>query len=140
MKKFISRSEQETIAFADEFAQKLNSGTVLALSGDLGAGKTAFTKGVAKSLGVKNRITSPTFVFMKVYNTKHSEIKKLIHIDAYRLTSEKELESIGAAEYLGEPGTLTIVEWPENIKNFLPQSSQNLKLKYINENTREINY
>ncbi len=91
------------------------------LSGDLGAGKTSLIKGIAVGLGIKQKITSPTFTLMNVYEigNKKLEIKKLIHIDTYRLKDEKELLEIGVEDYLGRPDTICAIEWPEKISGLL---------------------
>lgn len=140
MKRIITQSEQETFNFASNFAKNLKGGEILCLIGDLGAGKTTFTKGIAHGLNLKKNVTSPTFVFMKVYDLKKDKIKKMVHIDAYRIKSENDIEAIGALEYFGEPDTITIIEWADNIKKLLPPGCQFIKLSSLNENTREINF
>ena len=139
MNKIITNSEQETFDWAKNFAQKLKGGEIIGLIGDLGAGKTVFTKGLAYGLGVKNTVTSPTFVIMKIYKigNQKSEIKNLVHIDAYRLKSACDLTAIGADEYFKRKDTVTIIEWPENIKKCLPEKTIYIKFK-IQENTRTI--
>ena len=134
MNKIITNSEQETFDWAKNFAQKLKGGEVIGLIGDLGAGKTVFAKGLADGLGVKNTVTSPTFVIMKVYEIKNKElrIKNLAHIDAYRLKSERDIVAIGADEYFERKDTVTVIEWPENIKKCLPKN-----IIYININIKE---
>ena len=99
------------------------------LSGELGAGKTSLVKGIAKGLGIKHEITSPTFTLMNVYKlrTENSELRTLIHIDTYRLKDEKELLEIGVEDYLGKPNTICVIEWPEKISNLL----KNYKTKNI---------
>ena len=91
------------------------------LSGELGAGKTSLVKGLAAGLGVKNKITSPTFALMNLYEigNKKLEIKHFVHIDTYRLKDEKELLEIGAEDYLGQPDTICAIEWPEKIADLL---------------------
>jgi tRNA threonylcarbamoyladenosine biosynthesis protein TsaE len=119
--KITTNTEKETIEFAKELAKNLKGGEIIGLIGDLGAGKTVFSKGLAKGLGIKDMITSPTYVVMKVYDVpKHQSIKKLCHIDAYRLGSENDIEAIGAPEYLERKDTVTIIEWPDKIKKILP--------------------
>ena len=118
--KIISKNEQDTINFALDLAKKLPGGTVLGLVGDLGAGKTTFTKGLAQGLGVKQNVNSPTFVLMKIYPVRgHKTIKHLVHIDAYRLTSAADLEAIGAQDWLGREDTVAVVEWADLIRDFL---------------------
>lgn len=114
-------SEQETFALSHKVATKLKGGDILTLSGDLGAGKTTFTKGLAESLGITKNVTSPTFAIMNVYHLPQEKngIKTLVHIDAYRLESPEEILTIGAEDYLGEPNVLSVIEWPEKIQPVL---------------------
>ena len=113
----ITNSEKETFDFAKSFAKKLKGGEVIGLIGDLGAGKTIFTKGLAAGLGVKQNITSPTFVLMKIYKIRNpkSEIRNLAHLDAYRIKSPQDITAIGAEEYFNRPDTVTIIEWADKI-------------------------
>jgi len=132
--KIITHSEKETYNFAKDFSNKLNGGEVLLLIGDLGSGKTAFTKGLAKGLKIKNTITSPTFVLMKVYSGK----KQLIHIDAYRLNSGQDLEAIGALDYFGDPEWITVIEWAERVKDVWPKNKVVIEFKVKSDKEREI--
>ena len=113
-------------AWAAELATKLPAGTVLALEGDLGAGKTTFTQGLARGLGVKVMVNSPTFVLLKIYKTKVKKFKKLIHLDAYRLNSGADLTAIGWQDYL-RPENLVVVEWADRVAAVLPKNSLILK-------------
>ena len=140
--KFISFSEKETFDFAKQYAGKLKGGEVIGLIGNLGAGKTAFSKGLAAGLGVKNRVTSPTFVLMKVYKASSSPkttINSLVHIDAYRLKSAGDILAIGVEEYMHRNDVVTVIEWADRIKKILPKKAKILKLKIIGD-SREINY
>lgn len=135
---FTSTSEQETYDFAKKFAAALKGGEIIGLVGDLGAGKTVFTKGLAAGLGVKQTIISPTFVIMKVYKANHPKIKHFVHIDAYRLQSAQNLTAIGADEYFNKPDTVMIIEWADLIKEALPITA---KLFFIaNQLKRIIKY
>lgn len=140
MSKIILKSNNKTKEFAAQYAHNLIGGEVLALSGDLGAGKTTFTQGLAEGLGVKDKITSPTFVLMKQYKvTSHqSLVTSLVHIDAYRMQDEMDALSIGLTDYFNKPDTVTVIEWPENIIKILPNNTIWINFKHINENTREI--
>lgn len=122
---------------------KTNEAVVLALSGELGAGKTTLTQEFAKHLGIKESIVSPTFVIMKIYNINnnsdyHLNFKKLIHIDAYRLDSSNELLKIGWREIIKSKDNLIIIEWPERVSDIIPSGIVNVKLNHIDEETREI--
>ncbi len=124
-------SEVETLALAKKIATKLNGGEIVTLSGDLGTGKTTFTKGLAKALGITQTITSPTFAIMNVYELPEpiNEIKTLVHIDAYRLESPAEIITVGAEDYLGEPDTLCVIEWPQKIQAVL-DNYETIDLKF----------
>ncbi len=110
---------------------------IVGLYGDLGAGKTHFVKAVAKELGVKTKVNSPTFVIMKRYKLKN---KNLIHIDAYRLKNEKEILNLGWKEMIGNPENIIFLEWPENIKKALPKKYFKVKIKHLEGEEREISY
>ena len=103
---FISNSVEDTFALAKSIADKLNGGEVILLSGNLGAGKTTFTKGLAKSLGVEDVVTSPTFTFMKEYSGR----VRLYHFDMYRAVDEDELYELGLNDYLYQGG-VCVIEW-----------------------------
>ena len=114
-------TEKEMISFGTEFAKTLKGGDIVLLEGNLGAGKTIFTKGIAKYLGIKKAITSPTFTLMNIYKVLRpkSSVLCLTHIDTYRLDNEKDLVEIGVEDYLGKSDTVCLIEWPEKIKNLL---------------------
>jgi len=116
MKKIVTKNEKETFDFAKEYLKTLKGGDIVGLVGNLGAGKTVFSKGIASGLGIKEEITSPTFVYMKIYDVNnHSTIKKLCHIDAYRIEDEHIIVNIGALEYFNNPNVLTIIEWVDKV-------------------------
>jgi tRNA threonylcarbamoyladenosine biosynthesis protein TsaE len=139
MVKIITHTEKETIKFADRLAKQLQGGEIIGLVGDLGAGKTVFVKGLAKSLGIKKTITSPTFVLMKIYSLsrKQKKIKNLVHIDAYRLVNPEDIITIGANEYWQKPDTVTVIEWADKIKKILPRQTKFIRFK-IKKESREI--
>jgi len=122
-----------------KFSKSLTGGTTLGLVGNLGAGKTVFTKGLAAGLGLKKNITSPTFVLMKIYPVKLKTIKFLVHIDAYRIKTTHDLITIGADEYFNRPDTVVIIEWANKIKKILPKKTKFIKIS-INKTSRIINY
>jgi len=132
----INNISKEIIKYIEsESSQKA---TVLALHGNLGAGKTTLTQNISKQLGVDNTVNSPTFVIQKRYEVDNSCFKSLIHIDAYRIESIKEMENLGFDKYLENKDNLIIIEWPENIKELLPDDSINLYLGHVGEEVREI--
>lgn len=116
MTKKITKTEQQTIALAKLLSRDFQGGEVLGLIGDLGAGKTIFTKGLAQGLGIKQNINSPTFVLMKVYPVKRGKIKNFVHIDAYRINNYQALVAIGADDYFYDPESVVVVEWADRVK------------------------
>ena len=135
-KEFISNSVEETFFIAKEIENCLCVGDVLVLSGDLGAGKTTFTKCLAKCLGVKEEITSPTFTFVNEY---FSGKYPLYHFDMYRVEDEEEALEIGVLDYFkarDKQQGLCIIEWAENIKNLLPQHKK-IIIEKIDANSRK---
>jgi tRNA threonylcarbamoyladenosine biosynthesis protein TsaE len=137
--KIITLNELETWQAGFDFAKNLNTGTTLALYGNLGAGKTKFLQGLAKGLGVKDIVNSPTFNILKTYSVGGNKtIKRFCHIDAYRLDSEKDLITLGIDEFISDPGTVTAIEWAEKIKNIWPENTLEIKLKVLTEIKREL--
>ncbi len=117
---------------------------VVALKGDLGAGKTTLTKKVAHVLGIKGAITSPTFVIEKIYGLPKKgttgQYSRFIHIDAYRLKNSIELDALGWHRIVNDPQNLIFIEWPENVKDALPENALWVELKHVNETVREISW
>lgn len=102
--------------FAAEFAASLKGGELIGLIGELGAGKTTFVQTVARELGIKNTVRSPTFILMQVFDVPGktgSKLRRLCHVDAYRFAQEEELYTIGFADYAGKPDTVCLVEWAD---------------------------
>ena len=147
MTKIITKSTEETKEWAKKYAQGLQGGEVISLIGDLGAGKTTFSQGLADGLGVKQNVNSPTYVIMKIYPINHTikneelRIKNLVHIDAYRLKSAVDLEAIGALEYFGREDTIVLIEWADKIKKVLTSQLKPIIFEFqIENNIRKINY
>ena len=130
---FISRSAEDTLNFAKEYAATLSRGDVVLLNGDMGAGKTVFAKGVALGLGIEDEVTSPTYAYMNDY------YGKLYHYDCYRLKSGAQAEGLGLTDYFYGDG-VCLIEWSENIADVLPEKTRTVSIKKIDENTREIDY
>ena len=134
----ILTSVAETQKFAKEFLTKLGTNNVIALDGSLGAGKTTFVQGLAESLGIKRRVLSPTFVFLRSYKLENQNFAVFHHFDLYRCKRLEEVRSTGLEEILLDKNCLIAIEWPEVAKEILPENAVWLKFKKINENSREI--
>lgn len=128
----ICRNEKETFKLAKKFAKTLKGGEIVLFYGDLGAGKTTFTKGVAKALKIKEPITSPTFTIVNEY---HSGKIDLYHFDMYRLEDESEAFEIGIKDYFNKNG-ICLIEWPERIINLLPKHYIKVNIDKLDDNTR----
>ena len=113
---FISKSEQDTINFAKDFAKNLKKGNIVVLTGDLGSGKTKFTQGILEYFGLENEISSPTFT---IVNEHHAKDINIYHFDVYRLEDVDEFYAIGGEDYF-ENG-ISIIEWGEILENILPK-------------------
>lgn len=114
---------------------------VIALSGDLGAGKTAFVKELAKHVGIQEEITSPTFVIMKSYPViNHPPLRTLTHIDAYRIEADDEMRVLGFAEMLQDCNRLICIEWPEKIASLVPENAIRVSITLNSDGTRTIAY
>lgn len=132
MKKvYISKSYKETQELAYRIGSKINEPMVFLLDGDLGAGKTTFTQGLAKGLDITKTVSSPTFTIMKNYNGR----MKLNHIDAYRLESLH--QDLGLDELIGEDG-VTVIEWAAFVEELFPEEYLKISIKRLSENKREI--
>jgi len=132
--------EAVAVSFALSLLPKESGATLVTLSGDLGAGKTTFTQAVARALGVMDRVTSPTFVLQKSYNLENAVFKKLVHIDAYRLESGKDLVPLTFADTLADASTLVMLEWPEMVVNGLPPVDVAVTLVAEADSSRSISY
>ena len=161
MKEIISRSIKETQNIASDWLGSLEpvadvasagggEATVVALNGHLGSGKTTFTQAVARTLGIGENITSPTFVIMKIYEIPvddkkdaaktGSQFKRLVHIDAYRLERGEELGALDFEDVVADPGNLVLIEWAENVKDGLPDGVEKIDFEYVGENERKIRF
>lgn len=130
---FISSSREQTEAFACEYAKTLKRGDIVLLDGDMGAGKTVFSKGVAKGLGIQEEVTSPTYAYMNDYDGR------LFHYDCYRIESVEQAESLGLADYF-DMGGICLIEWAQNIAPLIPKNAKRVCIKKLDENRREITY
>ena len=132
--------EAEAREFVSALHPKQDSATLVTLSGNLGAGKTAFTQAVARSLGALEPVTSPTFVLAKSYDLSGKEFSKLVHIDAYRLTEGQDLKALDFAHTLEDPQTLVVLEWPEMVEDGLPHADVAITLAVRSDTERDIAY
>ena len=135
--------QNEAVRFTQTLSPKANNATLVTLSGELGAGKTSFTQGVAKALGVQGSVTSPTFVIEKLYPLEKGAgrgFEQLVHIDAYRFKNKEELRVLGFEELLKNPSTLIFLEWPENILGAFEDVHTNVSIVVHEGGAREITY
>jgi tRNA threonylcarbamoyladenosine biosynthesis protein TsaE len=137
--KFLSKSEKQTRKIGEDLGSKLKKGGIIALHGNLGAGKTVFVKGIARGLGIKDHITSPTFIFWRAYNISKNRLRHFCHVDLYRLPKPGALLNIGIEEYWERDDAVCLIEWAERAKH-LPKSKliYSVKISIIDQNTREI--
>lgn len=130
---FISRSAEQTVDFAREYASSLKGGDVVLLNGEMGAGKTVFAKGVALGLGIDDEILSPTYAYMNDYGGK------LYHYDCYRLSSGAQAEGLGLTDYFYGDG-VCLVEWAQNIADVLPENCKTVTIEKLKGSVRKIIY
>lgn len=135
MKQLLSTSEEETRKIALKLGGEIKTG-VIALTGELGAGKTTFVQGYAKALGIKDKIISPTFVLIRQHKIPDNE-KVLYHIDLYRLEGKIDIKQLGIEE-LFNSNNIIIIEWAEKIEKDLPKKTIKISLKKVTENERLI--
>lgn len=133
MNTFLSESEENTREFAEKYAATLKPYDVVILDGEMGAGKTAFVKGLAKGLGIKEEVTSPTYAYMNDYDGR------LFHYDCYRIESAEQAERMGLADYF-DMGGICVIEWAQNIAPLLPENCKRVTIKKLGGNAREIGY
>ena len=128
-----TRSAKETIQLGDRIGKSLKPNDVVALTGDLGAGKTTLIQGIAKGMGIKNWVTSPTFTIINEFKGRLD----LFHVDLYRIEGLDEIEDIALEEYFHKDG-VTVIEWAEKAGGILPASRINIKIDFESENARKI--
>ena len=131
---FAVQSVEETWRLSAELARELKPGDVLCLEGELGAGKTTFTQGLAHALGVPGRVTSPTFCIVQEHA---GERTLLVHMDLYRLHGEDDVLAIGWEDYLAR-GAILVVEWPERAGSLVPPTARHVSFHHLGEESRRI--
>ena len=137
----LAELETEATNFVGALAPSVQGATLVTLSGELGAGKTAFTKAVANVLGVEETVTSPTFVLEKIYLLPGGHLfKRLIHIDAYRLEKGSDLSPLGFDEFMQDTSNLILLEWPEKVAEMLPVPMARLSLVALSDGSHTISY
>lgn len=130
-------------SFAEEVLSVLpqkDTANIIALSGDLGAGKTTFTQALAKKLGVTEHVVSPTFMIMRAYPVTDNVFTKLVHIDAYRIEDIREMEVLKIPELFTEADTIICIEWPERIEALIPKDAFRIMFTAPNKDVRTITY
>jgi tRNA threonylcarbamoyladenosine biosynthesis protein TsaE len=145
--KTITKSPEETALLAEKILKKIREkrdtiaqgAVILLLSGDLGSGKTTFTQGLARALGISETVTSPTFIIEKIYKLENNtDFDHLIHIDAYRLEGKSEAELLNLETLFADPRSLIAIEWPEYLGADAPKEGIFLSFEFINDKEREI--
>lgn len=158
-KTYITNSKEETKSLGEQLAKKLESGDFLAFYGNLGSGKTTFIQGLAKGLGIKRIIISPTFIIIRTYKlqlktpafvkasagkqkakvkTATQNSKFFYHIDLYRTETKNDFLSVGLDEIIEDKNNIVALEWAEKMRDMLPDKRIELHFKYIDENKREV--
>ncbi|HEY8390680.1 MAG TPA: tRNA (adenosine(37)-N6)-threonylcarbamoyltransferase complex ATPase subunit type 1 TsaE [Clostridia bacterium] len=132
---YTTYGEVQTFDLGVKIAKTLKGGEVITLDGQLGAGKTVFTKGLAHGLGVETPILSPTFVILRQY--KGSELE-LYHFDMYRLESSDEALELGFDEYIGRKTAVTVIEWADKVKDILNNVTHRIKINFVDDLTRTV--
>lgn len=132
---YITKSSKETQNLGLNFAKTLGKGNVICLYGELGSGKTTFVQGLAKGLGIKSRIISPTFIMVRSYSL---EIMNFYHIDLYRVESEEDIRGLGIEEIMNDKNNIVTIEWAQNLKSLMPKKRTDIKFYYEKESTRKI--
>lgn len=139
MEQFVVENLDETKSLAKKISKKIENGMVILLYGDIGAGKTTFTKFLLDFLGVKSVVSSPTFTLLNEYSADFP----IYHFDMYRISSSEELYELGFEDYINSKNSpfiktgLTLIEWPENVKNMLPKDAVSIKIEKLNDTKRK---
>lgn len=142
MATFISHSAAETVAFGERWGREAEAGTVIGLTGDLGAGKTQFVIGLARGLGLTSRVQSPTFALVNEYSGGRLP---LAHLDLYRLDTPEQITGAGLEQYFERPPGVVVIEWCERWPGFAesaagPEGFRHVRISHTDETTRQITY
>ena len=133
-----TKSARETQKLGEKIGRGLKQGTILALSGELGSGKTTFTQGLARGLGIKKRILSPTFVYVRQYPVKRRSLSVFYHVDLYRIKDDSDSHGLGLEEILADPKAVVAIEWADKIKKILPAKRVDFFFQYLSDKERKI--
>lgn len=133
-----SNSSEETRKLGIEFASKIERGDIVLLFGDLGAGKTTFTQGLAKGLGIKDRIMSPTFILQRIHEVPARDNLQLNHIDLYRIDEKTDLKNLGIQDILEDKNAITIIEWAEKLEDYHPKKGYKIYFEHLEIDKRKI--
>jgi tRNA threonylcarbamoyladenosine biosynthesis protein TsaE len=143
MKTYIAEKSKQTQKLGELLAGELKGGEILALEGDLGAGKTTFTQGLLKGLKVKGPYTSPTFLIIKNYKKKfpisNLKFQNIFHIDAYRVKSN-DILNLGWEEIIADKKNIVIIEWADRISKIIPDNAIRIKFEWVDENKRKLKF
>lgn len=133
---YISQSENQTEEIAAKLALTLRRGTVICLNGDLGAGKTVFSRGFARGLGITEPISSPTYTIVQEYKLAGKGF--LYHLDLYRISNSVSALAFGVDEFLNDNNSIALVEWPERITGIIPPGAITVNIRHLSDSQREI--
>lgn len=138
----ITNNFLETVKVGEEIGKKIKKGTIFALHGNLGSGKTTFVQGLARGLKIDKKIISPTFIIVRKYElpaTRQApQPRDFYHIDLYRVESENDIKGLGLEEILNYPTNIVAIEWPEKIEKLLPKTKTDLFFEYLQDDKRSI--
>ncbi|MBE6379979.1 MAG: tRNA (adenosine(37)-N6)-threonylcarbamoyltransferase complex ATPase subunit type 1 TsaE [Lentisphaerae bacterium] len=132
-----THSREASESFGEQLARTLPPGSVIAMHGDLGAGKTVIARGFARGLGISEAVSSPTYTIVQEYDIPDSD-QRFYHLDLYRIADEHAALGFGVDEFLSDPDAWTLLEWPVRIEKILPPETLHLYIEKIDENTRQI--
>ncbi len=146
MKNFITKNKKETEKLGKKIGEEIlrkkpkNKAFVITLEGDLGGGKTTFVKGLAKGLGIKEKVLSPTFILVKKFeiSKRASNFSHFFHIDCYRIEKPKEILGLGFKEITKKPTNIVAIEWANKIERIIPKKSLQIKFEFLGKNKRKI--
>lgn len=138
---FVTHSVEETQKIGELLGKELRHGTVIALKGDLGSGKTTFVQGFANGLGIQDRVISPTFVIMRKYAIeKRKELEHFYHIDFYRIHSSRDIVNLDFETVIHNPKNVVAIEWAERLPELLPKKKLYIAFEYVDESQRKITF